>query len=363
MLTTRTVFSVVFSTLGLARRAVTREIWCRERLKRAWLILVTALLVCLKMTSASVAEQISFEAAASAAGVAVKTGTVLVNGVSIYYRDIGGGSETVVLLHGFPETGDAFAPVIGELTRRFRLIIPDMRGFGRSQRTPDGYDTKTVSADIEKLLDYLKINQAHLVGHDLGARVAFAFALQFPQRLRSLTVGEAFIEGLAGTERMKQVGPTNPRTRHFAQYARVDEAVAQYSGKEEELILSFMNSRTKARQFTAADVALYSAALKREDGLRAGFKYYEAFAADEAFVVQSDKSGLRDLPALAMGCEGPGGDILFRQFTGAGMQRVVRKILNGCAHWIFEENPEETLSALLEFLSGVSAGSGASFPR
>jgi pimeloyl-ACP methyl ester carboxylesterase len=60
------------------------------------------------------------------------------------------------------------------------------------------------------LLDYLKINQAHLVGHDLGARVAFAFALQFPQRLRSLTVGEAFIEGLAGTERMKQVGPTNP---------------------------------------------------------------------------------------------------------------------------------------------------------
>jgi pimeloyl-ACP methyl ester carboxylesterase len=124
-----------------------------------------------------------------------------------------------------------------------------------------------------------------------------------------------------------------------------------------------MNSRTKARQFTAADVALYSAALKREDGLRAGFKYYEAFAADEAFVVQSDKSGLRDLPALAMGCEGPGGDILFRQFTGAGMQRVVRKILNGCAHWIFEENPEETLSALLEFLSGVSAGSGASFPR
>jgi pimeloyl-ACP methyl ester carboxylesterase len=301
---------------------------------------------------ASAAGQISVEDTARAAGLAIRTATVSSNGASIYYRDIGAGDDVVVLLHGFPETGDTFAPVIADLSRRFRLIVPDLRGFGQSPPTPSGYDKRTVAADIRDLLDRIGIDRVHLVGHDLGARVAFAFALQFPHRLKTLTVAEAFIEGLAGTEQMKAFAPGNPRTRHFAQYARVDESVARYQGKEEELILSFMNSRTKSRQFGADDVPLYVAALKRDGVLRAGFKYYEAFDADEAFVAQADKSKLRDLPALAIGCEGPSGDTLVRQLSAAGMQRVRPGILKGCTHWTFEENPAETLAVLSDFLGG-----------
>jgi hypothetical protein len=105
-------------------------------------------------------------------------------------------------------------------------------------------------------------------------------------------------------------------------------------------------------------VALYVAALKREDGLRAGFKYYEAFEADEIFVAQADKSVLRDLPTLAAGCEAEG-DILFRQLGAAGMRRIRRAILKGCEHWAFEENPSETLSALVEFLLQSPTGAPA----
>ena len=111
-----------------------------------------------------------------------------------------------------------------------------------------------------------------------------------------------------------------------------------------------MNSRTKIRRFAADDVSLYVASLQRDAGLRAAFQYYEAFEADEAFVVQADKSALRDLPALAAGCEGEG-DGLFRQLAAAGMRRVRRAVLKGCEHWIFEENPAETLSLLMAFLS------------
>jgi len=324
-----------------------------DKLRRAWLIALLAVGGYAGMVKASAAGQMSFEDAAHAAGLPMKTATVFVNGASIYYRDVGASDEVVVLLHGFPETGDAFVPVIAELGRRFRLIVPDLRGSGKSSPTRSGYDKRTMAADIRDLLDRTGIDRAHVVGYDLGARVAFSFAVQFPQRVRTLMVASAFIEGLAGTAQMKQFAAGNPRTRHFAQFAKVDEAVAQYRDKEEELILAFMNSRSKYRRFTGADVSLYVAAFKRDGGLRAGFKYYEAFEADEAFVAQADKSRLQDLPALAAGCEAEG-DVLFRQLRAAGMQRVRRAILKGCEHWIFEENPAETLAALVAFLSEPS---------
>ena len=320
------------------------------RLCRASLFALLAVVGYVATTGAPAAGQLSFEDAARAAELPMKSATVFVNGTSIYYRDVGSGDEVVVLLHGFPETGDAFAPVVAALGKRFRLIVPDLRGSGKSPPPTSGFDKRTVATDIRDLLDRIGIDRAHVVGYDLGARVAFSFALQFPERARSLTVASAFIEGLAGTEQMKRFAAANPRTRHFAEFAKVDESVSRYRGKEEELILAFMNSRTKIRRFAADDISLYVASLQRDAGLRAAFQYYEAFEADEAFVVQADKSALRDLPALAAGCEGEG-DGLFRQLAAAGMRRVRRAVLKGCEHWIFEENPAETLSLLMAFLS------------
>ena len=189
------------------------------------------------------------EEAARAAGLALNTGTVAVNGVTIYYRDIGPHAEPVILLHGFPETGDAFAPAVATLGRRYRLVVPDLRGAGGSQRASSGYEKKTLATDVKQLMDHLKIARAHIVGHDVGGRIAYAFALQYPERLLSLTIAEAFIEGLAGTAALKLAAPLNPRTRHFAAFARVDEALAEHQGREEALVLSFMNSRSKSRKF------------------------------------------------------------------------------------------------------------------
>src|SRR5262249_42922034 len=160
------------------------------------------------------AEQIPVEAAAKAAGLAVQTGTATVNGVTIYYRDIGLRNEPVLLLHGFPETGDAFAQVAATLGKRFRLIVPALRGSGLSERAPAGYDKKTLATDVKELMDRLEIGRAHIIGHDIGARVAYAFAVQYPERLSSLTVAEAFLEGLAGTADFKRQAPNNPRTQH-----------------------------------------------------------------------------------------------------------------------------------------------------
>jgi pimeloyl-ACP methyl ester carboxylesterase len=296
------------------------------------------------------AGQTSIEAAAKAAGLAVETASATVNDVTIYYRDIGARGEPVILLHGFPETGDTFAASVAALGKRHRLIVPDLRGAGLSQRPSSGYDKRTLATEVKELMDRLRIDRAHVIGHDIGARVAYAFAVQYPERLLSLTVAEAFIEGLAGSAEFKRFAPTNPRTQHFARFARVDEALAEHQGKEEELVLSFMNSRSKARRFVADDVTRYIASLKRDDGLRAAFMNYEAFDRDAAFAANAATSRLSEMPALAIACQNPAGNVLQRQLVAAGLKNVKGVILDGCAHWIYEENPDETLPVIVDFL-------------
>jgi pimeloyl-ACP methyl ester carboxylesterase len=299
------------------------------------------------------AEQISVETAAKAAGLYVEAGVENVNGASIYYRDIGARGEPLLLLHGFPETGDAFAQVVAPLGKRYRLIVPDLRGAGRSERTQAGYDKKTLASDVRALMDHLKIDRAHVIGHDIGARIAYAFAVQYPGRLLSLTVAEAFIEGLAGTAEFKLAAPANLRTRHFARFAEVNDSVNEYQGKEEALILSFMNSRSKSRKFIGSDVTRYTDSLKRDGGLRAAFMNYEAFDRDAAFLATTDTARLSNIPALAVVCQNPFGNNLQRQLVAAGLKQTKAVSLQGCAHWIYEENPDETLAALGEFLGAA----------
>jgi pimeloyl-ACP methyl ester carboxylesterase len=205
-------------------------------------------------------------------------------------------------------------------------------------------------------MDRLGIGRAHVIGHDIGARVAYAFAVQYPERLLSLTVAEAFIEGLAGTAEFKLAAPANPRTRHFAGFARVDESVSEHRGKEEELILSFMNSRSKSRKFASDDVTRYTESLKRDGGLLAAFMNYEAFDRDAAFLATTDTSALSKTPVLAVVCQSPFGNNLQRQLVAAGLKQTKAVTLDGCAHWIYEENPDETLAVLSEFLGTARSG-------
>ena len=306
------------------------------------------------MTEQARAEQTSVEAAARAAGLRIETGTATVNGVAIYYRDIGPvGPPPIVLLHGFPETGDAFAPVVAELGQRYRMIVPDLRGAGASQRPASGYEKRIVANDVGELMNRLGVVRAHVIGHDIGARVAYAFAVRYPERLLSLTVAEAFIEGLAGTAEFKRFAPTNPRTQHFARFARVDESVVEWQGREETLVLSFMNSRSRSHKFKPDDVTRYVASLKRDGGLRAAFMNYEAFDRDAEFLAQADASNLAKVPALALVCQSPAGNGLQRQLAAAGLQNLKAVTLEHCAHWIYEENTRETLSALFNFLGAA----------
>ncbi len=107
-----------------------------------------------------------------------------------------GGSESappLVLLHGFPQTHVMWAPIASDLARDFRVIVPDLRGYGWSQVAEPAPDhaqmsKRAMAEDIVALMEELGHARFALAGHDRGGRVAYRLALDHPGRLSKLAV-------------------------------------------------------------------------------------------------------------------------------------------------------------------------------
>ncbi len=120
---------------------------------------------------------------------------VALDGVTLHVRT-GGQGPAVVLLHGYGETGDMWAPLAADLARDHSVVVPDLRGMGLSSHPAGGYDKKTQGQDIADLLDALNIEQADLVTHDIGNMVGYAFAAQFPDRVTRFVLMDAPLPGV-----------------------------------------------------------------------------------------------------------------------------------------------------------------------
>src|SRR6202030_1002229 len=124
-----------------------------------------------------------------------RTQMVETNGTSIFVR-VGGQGPAVILLHGFGDTGDMWAPVAAVLVRDHTVIVPDLRGMGLSSHPEGGYEKKTQARDIAQVMDKLKIDKADLVTHDIGNMVGYALAAQFPARVTRWVIIDAPLPGI-----------------------------------------------------------------------------------------------------------------------------------------------------------------------
>jgi 3-oxoadipate enol-lactonase len=115
--------------------------------------------------------------------------------------------ETIVLLHGFAESGRAWFAWAPRLSRSYRVVRPDLRGFGASPVPPDAeeriWSPQEFAADVAAALDRLEIERAHVVGARVGTAVGVALAAAYPQRVATLSLVSglargAQIRGLAG---------------------------------------------------------------------------------------------------------------------------------------------------------------------
>jgi len=154
---------------------------------------------------------------------------VSVNGISLAYERRGTGAP-LLLVHGFPLDHTEWEPLLPHLEDDFDIIMPDLRGFGRSDAPEGAYTVEQMATDLAALLDALKIQKTYIVGHSMGGYVTLAFARFYPERVLGLgmvgsqaaadsaeskakryaTVSEVAVNGVSAVAGMSEKLSANP---------------------------------------------------------------------------------------------------------------------------------------------------------
>ncbi len=264
-------------------------------------------------------------------------------GVKMHYTMAGHG-PTVILLHGYAETSRMWTPILPLLAQRFTVIAPDLPGIGDSAIPADGLDMKTAAIRIHELVRSLGIDKARVVGHDIGLMVAYAYATQFSAETEKLVVMDAFLPGVAGWEGVYN----NPGLWHFRFHGPTPEALVQ--GRERTYFDYYWNdfAADKTRSIPEADRKAYTAAYARPGRMRAGWGYFDSFPQAAKDFAQLSQTRLT-MPVLSLGGEKSLGAVLGEQMKLVASDVSV-VVLKDTGHWVMEENPKETIDALVKFL-------------
>jgi len=116
-------------------------------------------------------------------------------GADIFVR-WGGKGPVALLLHGYAENSDSWAPLAADLMKDHTVVVPDLRGIGRASKPAGGYDKKTEAKDIRAVVTALGYDRTFVVAHDIGNMVAYAYAAMYPDKVERLVVMDAPIPGI-----------------------------------------------------------------------------------------------------------------------------------------------------------------------
>jgi pimeloyl-ACP methyl ester carboxylesterase len=114
--------------------------------------------------------------------------TACVNGAKLYYEDTGSGAEAVLFAPGLAWGTRLFRAQVAALNDRYRCVVVELRGQGRSEVTKAGYELDNIAADLIGLIEHLELAPCHLVGHSLGGSAAVRVAARRPELVRSLAL-------------------------------------------------------------------------------------------------------------------------------------------------------------------------------
>ncbi|HEY9068251.1 MAG TPA: alpha/beta hydrolase [Burkholderiaceae bacterium] len=274
---------------------------------------------------------------------AFKSRDIQTSGATIHVRH-GGSGPAVVLLHGYGETGDMWVPMATEFARDHTVVIPDLRGLGRSSKPAGGFDKKTQANDVAGVLDALDIAQADVVAHDIGNMVAFQFAAQHPQRVRRMVLIDAPVPGVGPWEEILK----NPLLWHFRFGGPDMERLV--AGRERIYLDRFWNEFSASpSRFSEAARVHYAKLYALPGAMHSGFAQFAAFdqdAIDNRAYLAQDKL---KMPLLALGGEKSFGPMMATVMR-AGATNVTEGIVPDSGHWIMEENPQATITLVRDFL-------------
>ena len=272
------------------------------------------------------------------------TRDIPVDGATIHTR-IGGHGPVVLLLHGFGDTGDMWAPLARRLAADHTVVVPDLRGMGLSSHPETGYDKKSEAGDIAAVLRALKLDgPLALVTHDIGNMVGYAFAAQNRERVIRWVVMDAPLPGLGNWDSVVM----DQRTWHFDFFGPDEERLV--AGRERIYLDRFYNELSAdPKHIDEATRAHYAALYSRPNAIHNAFAQFAAFRQDAVDNRKFLAEGKLAMPVLAIGGEKSFGEGFANEIRFAATD--VRALsIRDSGHWLMEEQPEATMSAIMAFL-------------
>lgn len=274
------------------------------------------------------------------------------NGIRMHYVTAGSG-PLVVLLHGFPEFWYAWRRQIPEIAKHFKVVVPDLRGYGQTDRPLSiaDYRMSLLTADIEGLIKGLGYANAHIVGHDWGGAIAWKMALDHPEvvgRLVVLNCPHPVMFARAMKSNYKQM----LRSWYilFFQTPYLPELSFKLFPKQIVNML-FRKSVIRKDTFSDADIATYRQALEKPGAFRAMINYYRAaFRKD-----QKKERSRREIIAPTLLIWGEEDTALGKEMT-KGMEPLFDgefklHYIPHCGHWVNEEQPAEVNRLIIDHLT------------
>jgi haloacetate dehalogenase len=281
---------------------------------------------------------------------------VSVNGIELNVASAGKG-DAILLLHGYPQTHVLWHKVAPRLAERHRVVVPDLRGYGDSDKPPAGpdehevYCKRTTANDIVALMAHLGIERWHVAGHDRGARVAHRMALDHGPRVRSFTVLDVVPSQAAFDNMDAQLSYAWFHWHLMRQPYPLPETLI---GNSARFYFDFLMERWCATEgaITPEAYAEYARCFCTPDGVRASCAEYRAVELDLKHD-EADRGRKLECPVVVLWgantAKRPGWqtgkklDILSVWRERA--QRVRGRGLD-CGHFVPEEKPDELLAEL-----------------
>jgi pimeloyl-ACP methyl ester carboxylesterase len=274
-----------------------------------------------------------------------RTHEIPVGGAVIHVR-VGGHGPTVLLLHGFGDTGDMWAPLAARLFSDHTVVVPDLRGMGLSSHPETGYDKKSEGVDMASVLHALKLaGPVALVTHDIGNMVGYAFAAQNRTRVTSWVVMDAPLPGLGHWDDVVK----DRRTWHFDFYGPDEERLV--AGRERIYLDRFYNELSAdPRHIDEETRQHYTALYSRPNAIHDAFAQFAAFRQDAKDNQKFLAEGKLTMPVLAIGGEKSFGQGFANEIEFAATNVRALSISNS-GHWLMEEQPAATMNAIVAFIS------------
>jgi pimeloyl-ACP methyl ester carboxylesterase len=265
------------------------------------------------------------------------------DGATIHVR-VGGQGPAIVMLHGFGDTGDMWAPLAVTLVHDHTVVVPDLRGMGLSSHPEGGYDKKQQGTDIARVLDQLKIEKADLVTHDIGNMVGYAFAAQYPDRVTRWVVMDAPLPGIGPWDEIIR----SPALWHFN--FRGPDVERLVKGRERIYLDRFWNELSaNPKAIDEATRRHYAGFYARPGAMHSAFNQFAAFTQDAIDNKAFAAKGQLGMPVLAIGADKSFGAAMADDLRFVATD-VTSVVIANSGHWLMEEQPAATIAAIRAFL-------------